>query len=88
MEATESRLKGRNVSDQRFVCGCVLFFEDGGDPEQMILHRGTQKECEEIGRLLPGVSYSGNRPLDRAEFVIRDPDGPEHQLAADRLKDE
>lgn len=52
------------------VCGYVLHFCDGQCPEEQVLHRGTLRECEDLGRLISAVCYSGSRPLSHAEFVI------------------
>jgi hypothetical protein len=58
-----------------FVCGHVIHFKDGGDTEECVLGRGTLEECERIGQVVLAVSYSGNRPVDHAEFVIVESDG-------------
>ena len=52
------------------AAGCVIHFKDGGEPEETVLCIGTLEECERCGELFPAVSYSGDRPVDRAEFVI------------------
>ena len=70
----------------QFICGFVLHFKDGGSPEATVLGGGTQEECENIGRLLPGVAYSGERPLDRAEFVIGKQNVPRGQWEVSQLK--
>lgn len=54
-----------------FVCGCIIEFTDGGEPESQILHRGTLEECERVGKLIPGIAYKGSRPVKEARFVIR-----------------
>ena len=53
-----------------YILGCVIDFSDGGDPEGQIIHRGTKKECEKVKELIPGVSYSGSRPIKGARFFI------------------
>jgi hypothetical protein len=54
-----------------FMCGYILHFKDGREAEETILQRkATLSACERIGQVCLGVTYSGSRPLDRAEFVI------------------
>ena len=53
-----------------YVCGYLIHFSDGGEPEERVLHRGTLEECQRIGTLMLAVSYSGGRPDPRCEFVI------------------
>jgi hypothetical protein len=53
-----------------YVAGYVIRFDDGGDPEGQVLHRGTKEECEKARRLVDGVSYSGDRRVKGAEFFI------------------
>lgn len=53
-----------------WMLGYVLYFKDGGEPEDRLLHKGTEAECRELADLLPCVAYSGTRPLDRAELVL------------------
>jgi len=55
---------------ERFVCGCVITFNDGGPAEEQVLGRGTYEECEQIDRLIGAISYSGERPVREARFVI------------------
>lgn len=52
------------------VAAYVIHFKDGGKPEECIVGQGTEEEMENLYRLMPGVSYSGDRPTDRAEFMI------------------
>lgn len=59
-----------------FACGHIIYFRDGGEPEECILGRGTLEECQKIGEVVLAVSYSGDRPIDHAEFVIREMQDP------------
>jgi hypothetical protein len=55
-----------------WLCGYVIFFKDGGEPEAQVLHKGTKRSCEELMNhpALCAVSYAGSRPVDRAELRI------------------
>lgn len=53
-----------------WVCGYVLTFSDGGEPEEQVLHVGTREECERVADLVPAVSYSGSRPCSTARMVV------------------
>jgi len=54
-----------------YVCGTWIKFQDGGDPELMILHRGDEKSCVRMLGLIPGIAYNGSRPVDEAgTFLI------------------
>ena len=55
--------------DAKYICGYVIYFSDGGEPEGQVLGRGTLEECMRIGNLMLAVSYSGSRPNPKAEFV-------------------
>lgn len=55
---------------KQYVCGYVLHFSDGGEPEEVILHRGTQEDCGRILGLILAVSYSGTRAVDHAEAIL------------------
>ena len=55
---------------KNFVCGYVIDFNDGGESEEQVLGRGSLEDCEYIGSLVPGVAYSGARPVKEARFVI------------------
>lgn len=50
--------------------GYVIHFLDGGPPEERLIVTGTKEECEAFYNIMPGISYSGERPVDRAEFVV------------------
>jgi len=52
-----------------YVCGYLIRFSDGGEPEERVLHRGTLEECQRIGKVMLAVSYSGDRPDPKCEFV-------------------
>lgn len=52
------------------VAGYVIVFKDGGPNEEQVLGQGSHEEMEALYRLMPAVSYSGDRPVERAEFVI------------------
>ena len=54
----------------QYVCGYLIRFSDGGQPEGRVLHRGTREECERMGKVMLAVSYSGSRPDPPAEFFI------------------
>lgn len=49
-----------------FVLFSILYFSDGGECEYMMLHKGTEQECERLASLLPAVSYDGTRPVARS----------------------
>ena len=70
MKSWEIPLGTEKSGAAEYTCGYILHFSDGGDVEATMLHRGTQEECEEVGRGFPGVAYKGPRLCIRAEFVI------------------
>jgi hypothetical protein len=53
-----------------FVAGYVIEFSDGGEPEGVVLHRGTKTTCERLKANLGAISYSGDRPIEGANFFI------------------
>ena len=53
-----------------YVCGYLIHFSDGGEPEERVLHRGTLEECQRIAKVMLAISYSGGRPDPKCEFVI------------------
>lgn len=59
-------------AEQQFVCGYVIEFRDGGEPEAEVLHVGSLEDCEKVSSLIPGVAYSGDRPVEGARIVIRE----------------
>lgn len=59
------------MSPPEWVCGYVLEFTDGGEPEVQVLHVGTQEECERVADLVPAIAYSGDRPTGEARMVVR-----------------
>jgi hypothetical protein len=52
------------------VAGYVVHFKDGAGPEECLIGQGSREEMEALYRMMPAVSYSGDRPVERAEFVI------------------
>lgn len=52
----------------------VIEFDDGGEPEYTVLHRGSEEECERSADLIPAVTYKGSRQVARAflRWVIAD----------------
>jgi hypothetical protein len=58
------------VAAIKYICGYLIHFSDGGEPEGRVLHRGSRDECERMGQVVLAVSYSGPRPDPRAEFFI------------------
>lgn len=58
------------LNNATHVAGYIIHFKDGGEPEEAVLGQGTKEEMERLYRMMPAVSYSGERPIDRAEFVI------------------
>lgn len=61
-------IQGETMGD--YVAGYVLHFKDGGPPEEQVLHRGSFESCRDLADLIPAVSYSGPRPIDRCEWVV------------------
>lgn len=58
-------------SKELFACGYIIHFSDGGPDEERVLARHASREsCERMADLLLAVSYSGNRPNPRCQFVI------------------
>jgi hypothetical protein len=55
---------------KEYVAGYVINFEDDGEPEGQVLHRGTKAECEEVKANTHGITYSGDRPVKDATFFI------------------
>jgi len=58
------------MPEERFACGYVLEFSDGGEPEEQVLHVGTKDECARLMDLVPAVAYSGDRPIADARMVV------------------
>lgn len=59
---------------EQWVAGYAIDFADGGS-EGRVLHEGDLESCENMRRLLPAVSYSGERPVKGAHsFVMRKTD--------------
>jgi hypothetical protein len=67
-ESTDPLQSGCN----EWLCGYVIYFKDGGEPEAQVLYKGTKRSCEELMNhpALCAVSYAGSRPVDRAELRI------------------
>jgi hypothetical protein len=59
------------VNGGTWVCGYVLEFSDGDEPEEQVLHIGTEEECKRVADLLPAVSYSGTRPDPEARMIVK-----------------
>lgn len=53
---------------RRWLLAYVLEFDDDGEPEGAILHRGTEEECERLASMLPAVAYNGPRNVLRASM--------------------
>jgi hypothetical protein len=66
------RLGGSFVpgSSERWVCGYLIEFADGSEPEAKVVHIGTRDECEKLADSLPPVSYLGVLPVKQATLVI------------------
>lgn len=62
----------KSQQERRFICGYIIEFTDGGEPEGAVLHEGTLDECERVMEMIPGVSYSGSRPIKSARMAIRE----------------
>lgn len=57
--------------DQEFVCGWVILFKDGGEPEfGPVLYRGKREDCERVLDQIPAIAYSGGRPIERCVPLI------------------
>lgn len=67
-------MTNENLTTEKWVVGYALDFEDG-ESEGRVIHRGTLEECERVRNLMPAVSYSGDRKVERAHsFVMRQSD--------------
>lgn len=53
-----------------WLCGYIIEFTDGGEPEGGILHEGSREDCEKVRDMIPGVSYSGDRPIKHATIGV------------------
>ena len=55
----------------KWAIGYEISFHDEGETEYRILQDGlcSAKECEEMADLLPGVAYSGPRPVKAAYLI-------------------
>ncbi len=58
----------RSADARRWLLAYVLEFDDDGEPEGAILHRGTEEECERLASMLPAVAYNGPRNVLRASM--------------------
>jgi hypothetical protein len=66
-----SNLTNKECVAEEWCMGYVLDFTDG-ESEGQVLHRGTLESCEDMRRLLPAVTYSGEREIKGAStFVMR-----------------
>ena len=59
---------GAGADARRWLLAYVLEFDDDGEPEGAILHRGTEEECERLASMLPAVAYNGPRNVLRASM--------------------
>lgn len=53
-----------------YVAGYVINFDDGGEPDGRVIHRGPKAECEKVKANTHGITYSGDRPVKEAQFFI------------------
>jgi len=61
---------------QEFAYGYVIDFDDNGPTEGQFLHVGSLESCEEIDRIIPAVSYSGDRKMKSSRsFIVPRRDG-------------
>jgi len=58
------------MSSEEWVCGYVIEFDDGGEPESQVLHVGSKESCEAVSDMLPAVLYSGDRPIKDAYMRV------------------
>lgn len=45
-------------------------FSDGGEAESWPVFFGSREQCDSVARMLPAVSYSGNRPVAGATVSV------------------
>lgn len=57
------------TSDE-WVCAYCIDFTDGGPAEGRVLHRGTLEDCQRTSNLMPGIAYSGDRPVRGARSMV------------------
>lgn len=53
-----------------FMCVVRLDFHDSGDPEFIVLHEGTEDECNAMADSYPGLHYKGKRPIARCRVGV------------------
>jgi hypothetical protein len=53
-----------------FACVARLDFSDGGEPEFIVLHEGTEAECIRMADGVPAVAYSGKRPVKDCRVAV------------------
>lgn len=51
------------TSDQHWILISEIKFNDGGESEFFLIHKGTENECKVLMNTLPAISYSGARPV-------------------------
>ncbi len=47
-----------------------ITFQDGGEPEESVLHFGSFEACDKVARSLPGLAYNGDRPVSGATVSV------------------
>lgn len=52
-----------------YVAVSALEFADGSI-EAFVLARGEGKKCRSVANMVPGISYSGDKPVKSARVVI------------------
>jgi hypothetical protein len=53
-----------------WVAGYIMDFADGNDSEARVLVTGSLEKCEHFRNLLPGLAYSGTRPIKGAQSFV------------------
>lgn len=50
------------TSYQQWMLISKVEFNDEGEPEFNLIHKGTENECKALMDMLPAIAYSGTRP--------------------------
>lgn len=59
----------KQTMNDEFVCVAAIEFADGS-AEYMLLSRGRLKQCESVMNGVPGISYSGVKPVKNAHVMV------------------
>jgi hypothetical protein len=57
------------MPNQSYVCLSVVVFRDGTYSAQQ-LHEGDLVSCNKVAEMIPAITVSDPRPVDRAQLIV------------------